>query len=60
MEGHRVVDLRRLGELRNVFEAMADPERPATRPSMFSMDDAEARDNTNIEDDAGLRCLPTT
>jgi hypothetical protein len=60
MEGHRVVDLRRLGELRNVFEAMGDPERPATRPEMFSMDDAEARDNTNIEDDAGLRCLPTT
>jgi hypothetical protein len=61
MEGHRVVDLRRLGELRNVFEAMGDPERPADeRPEMFSMDDAEARDNTNIEDDAGQRCLPTT
>jgi hypothetical protein len=60
MEGHRIVDLRRLGELRNVFEAMADAERPATRPSFFSMDDAEARDNTSIEDDASLRCLPST
>ncbi len=60
MEGHRVVDLRRLGELRMVFASLSDPERPATRPSFFSMDDAEARDNTNIEDDASVRCLPTT
>lgn len=60
MEGHRVVDLRRLGELRNVFEAMNDPQRPPTRPSMFSMDDAEARDNPEIEDNASARCLPTT
>ena len=60
MEGHRVVDLRRLGELRNVFAAMNDPQRPATRPSMFSMDDAEARDNPNIEDNASARCLPMT
>ena len=60
MEGHRVVDLRRMGELRNVFAAMNDPERPPTRPSMFSMNDSEARDNPNIEDDASQRCLPMT
>ena len=60
MEGHRVVDLRRLGELRNTFAAMGDPLRPATRPSMFTMDDDEARDNPSIEDDAAARCLPTT
>lgn len=60
MEGHRVVDLRRLGELRNVFAAMADPERPASRPAMFPMDDDEARDNPNIEDAAAQRCLPMT
>ncbi len=60
MEGHRVVDLRRLGELRSTFAALNDSERPATRPSIFSMDDNEARDNPSIEDDASLRCLPTT
>jgi len=60
MEGHRVVDLRRLGELRGVFEEINDPERPATRPEMFSMDDVEARNNTEIVDDAAQRCLPTT
>jgi len=58
MEGHRVVDLRRLGELQSVFAALGDPERPASRPSMFPMDDNEARDNPNIEDDATQRCLP--
>jgi len=60
MEGHRVTDLRRLGELRNVFAAMNDPERPATRPAVFPMDDGEARDNPNIEDNAAQRCLPMT
>ena len=60
MEGHRVVDLRRLGELRGVFEDVADPQRPATRPAMFPMDDAEARDNPQIEDNASMRCLPMT
>lgn len=60
MEGHRVVDLRRLGELADVFEAMGDPERPTPRPAMFSMDDAEARDNPEIEDNAAARCLPMT
>ena len=60
MEGHRVVDLRRLGELRNVFAAMNDSERPATRPSYFPMDDNEARDNPNIDDNTSARCLPTT
>lgn len=60
MEGHRVVDLRRLGELRNVFEAMGDPARPPSRPAMFSMDDGEARLNPEIVDDAAQRCLPTT
>ena len=58
MEGHRVVDLRRLGELRSTFAAMNDPLRPPTRPTMFPMDDAEARDNPEIEDNAGARCLP--
>jgi len=60
MEGHRVVDLRRLGELRNVFAAMGDPERPASRPAMFPMDDDEARDNPSIENDTTKRCLPMT
>jgi hypothetical protein len=60
MEGHRVVDLRRLGELRAVFEEINDPERPPTRPMMFSMDDVEARNNTEIVDDAAQRCLPMT
>ena len=60
MEGHRVVDLRRLGELRNVFAAMNDSERPATRPAYFPMDDNEARDNPNIDDNSSARCLPTT
>lgn len=60
MEGHRVVDLRRLGELRATFAALNDPERPPTRPTMFSMDDEEARDNPEIEDDASVRCLPMT
>lgn len=60
MEGHRVVDLRRLGELQNVFAALGDPERPASRPAMFPMDDAEARDNPNIDDDSTQRCLPMT
>jgi hypothetical protein len=60
MEGHRVVDLRRFGELRSVFEAMGDPQRPAARPAMFSMADAEARLNPSIEDNASMRCLPGT
>lgn len=60
MEGHRVVDLRRLGELRNVFAAMNDSDRPATRPAFFPMDDAEARDNPSIEDAVSSRCLPMT
>jgi hypothetical protein len=60
MEGHRVVDLRRLGELGNVFAAIGDPERPNPRPETFPMDDNEARDNTQIEDDVGSRCLPMT
>jgi hypothetical protein len=60
MEGHRVVDLRRFGELGNVFAAIGDPERPNPRPEAFPMDDNEARDNTQIEDNAGSRCLPMT
>ena len=60
MEGHRVVDLRRLGELGNVFQAMGDPERPTPRPEIFPMDDNEARDNPEIEDNAATRCLPMT
>lgn len=58
MEGMRAADLRRWGIVAEVFAAMGDELRPASRPTAFPMDDEEARDNENIEDDVSLRCLP--
>ena len=58
MEGMRAVDLERFAITAEVFGALNDPERPASRPTKFPMDDLEARDNPEIEDDASLRCLP--
>lgn len=58
MEGMRAADLRRWGLVADVFAAMNDSDRPASRPTAFPMDDFEARDNGNIEDDVSLRCLP--
>lgn len=58
MEGMRATDLRRWRIVAEVFGAMKDPERPASRPTAFPMDDLEARDNPSIEDDVSLRCLP--
>lgn len=58
MEGIRASDLARLGLTRDVFAAMNDPERPASRPIKFAIADDEAINNANIEDDAQQRCLP--
>ncbi|HUF71061.1 MAG TPA: RagB/SusD family nutrient uptake outer membrane protein [Longimicrobiales bacterium] len=61
MEGMRPVDLWRFGLTKQVFEAMADPERPAVgRPIKFSMSDSEALLNNQIADDLAQRCLPRT
>lgn len=58
MEGMRAVDLGRFGLTAEIFGAMNDSERPASRPIKFPMDDGEARDNPEIEDVSSLRCLP--
>ena len=58
MEGMRATDLYRFGLVADVFGALNDPERPASRPTKFPMDEDEARNNVNIEDDATVRCLP--
>ena len=59
MEGRRLADLQRFGKMREVFEALNDPERPgAGRPLKFSMTDTEATYNPSIENDLAQRCLP--
>lgn len=58
MEGMRAVDLGRFGLTAEIFGAMNDPERPASRPIKFPLDEDEARDNPEIEDVASQRCLP--
>jgi hypothetical protein len=61
MEGMRPIDLARFGLTKQIFEAMADPERPATgRPIKFSMSDTEALLNNQVADDLAQRCLPRT
>ncbi len=59
MEGQRMVDLRRAGIVRDVFEALNDPERVGVgRPTQFPMSSTEALYNPNIENDLLQRCLP--
>jgi hypothetical protein len=58
MEGIRAADLWRLDKAAEVFAAMGDPQRPASRPVKFPLDDLEAINNPNIENDANVRCLP--
>ncbi len=58
MEGFRAVDLERFGLVNEIFAALNDDERPASRPTKFPMDDGEARDNPEIDDNASQRCLP--
>lgn len=59
MEGHRMIDLHRNGLVRDVFEALNDPERIGVgRPTKFPLTSAEAVYNPNIADDLLQRCLP--
>lgn len=59
MEGRRMVDLRRAGIVRLIFDLLDDDERVgANRPTQFPMTDTEALYNNNIEDDLAQRCLP--
>ena len=59
MEGQRMIDLNRAGIVREVFEALNDPERVGVgRPTKFPMSSTEALYNPNIENDLLQRCLP--
>ena len=59
MEGKRMIDLHRNGLVRDVFEALNDPERLGVgRPTKFPLTSAEAVYNPNIADDLLQRCLP--
>lgn len=59
MEGQRMVDLHRNGLVREVFDALNDPERlGAGRPTKFPISSTEAVYNPNIEDNLAVRCLP--
>ena len=59
MEGQRMIDLHRAGIVRDVFEALNDPERVGVgRPTKFPMSSTEALYNPNIDNDLLQRCLP--
>ena len=59
MEGQRMIDLNRAGIVRDVFEALNDPERVGVgRPTKFPMSSTEALYNPNIDNDLLQRCLP--
>lgn len=58
MEGRRFSYLHRLGQVEEIFGAMADPDRPLPRPTKWPLAENEARYNPNIEDNAAVRCLP--
>lgn len=61
MEGRRMIDLRRAGITKQVFDALNDDERPGSgRPTQFPMTDTEALYNANINHDLAQRCLPKT
>ena len=60
MEGQRMVDLHRFGLVADIFEPLADGERPgAGRPTKFTMTEDEPVVNPNIVNDLLQRCLPT-
>ncbi len=60
MEGQRLIDLRRAGIVRQVFEALNDPDRLGVgRPTQWPMTSTEALYNPGIDDDLTKRCLPT-
>ncbi len=59
MEGQRMIDLNRAGIVRDVFEALNDPDRVGVgRPTKFPMSSTEALYNPNIDNDLLQRCLP--
>lgn len=59
MEGQRMGDLHRAGIVREVFEALNDPDRLGVgRPTKFPLSSTEALYNPNIDDDLLKRCLP--
>ena len=59
MEGQRMGDLHRAGIVRDVFEALNDPDRLGVgRPTKFPLSSTEALYNPNIENDLLQRCLP--
>jgi hypothetical protein len=61
MEGQRATDLYRFGLNKQVFEAINDPETPASgRPVKFPMSDTEALNNPEIDNLLTARCLPVT
>ena len=52
-------DLHRAGIVRDVFEALNDPDRLGVgRPTKFPLSSTEALYNPNIENDLLQRCLP--
>ena len=60
MEGQRLVDLHRAGIVRQIFEALNDPDRLGVgRPTKWPMTSTEPTYNPNINDDLTQRCLPT-
>lgn len=59
MEGQRLIDLHRAGIVRQVFEALNDPDRLGVgRPTKWPMTSTEPTYNPNINDDLTQRCLP--
>ena len=59
MEGQRMIDLNRAGIVRDVFEALNDPDRVGVgRPTKFPLSSTEALYNPNIDNDLLQRCLP--
>ena len=60
MEGHRANDLYRFGLTQQLLDAGDFVESIPDRAIKFPMASSEAINNPNIEDDAAVRCTPTT
>lgn len=59
MEGQRLIDLHRAGIVRDIFEALNDPDRLGVgRPTKWPMTSTEALYNPGINDDLTQRCMP--
>ena len=59
MEGHRMGDIRRMDMVSDLIADGSFAGTIAVRPVKFPISSSEARDNTEMVDDAAARCLPT-